>query len=48
MDRISSIIVKQNEIIENLTALNTELITLLSQYIACEEYENRLENILRS
>lgn len=46
MNNITQIITKQSEIIENLAELNAQIIKLLSQYMACEEYENKLEEIM--
>lgn len=46
MDSITQIITKQSEIIENLAELNSQIVELLSQYMTCEEYENRLEEIM--
>ena len=47
MDNVTSIIAKQSEIIEQLSELNAQIIKLLSQYMACEEYENKLKEIMK-
>lgn len=44
-ESVSIIIQKQVETIEELAALNKELTALLSQYMACDEYENKLKEI---
>ena len=44
-ESVSIIIQKQAETIEELAALNKELTALLSQYMACDEYENKLKEI---
>ena len=41
----TELILKQSEIIEELTKLNVEIIQLLSQYTSCEKYENKLVDI---
>lgn len=41
----TEVILKQSEIIEELTKLNVEIIQLLSQYTSCEKYENKLGDI---
>lgn len=38
----TEVILKQSEIIEELTELNVEIIELLSQYTSCEKYEKEL------
>lgn len=43
--RFSLILMKQEKLIEDLTALNKELTELLSQHIDVTEYENRLKLI---
>lgn len=43
--RFSLILMKQEKLIEDLTALNIELTELLSQHIDVTEYENRLKLI---
>lgn len=45
MDDISKVIMLQAELIEKLLELNRETISLLSQYIACDEYENKLKDL---
>lgn len=44
-ESVSIIIQKQAETIEELAALNKELTALLSQYMACDEYEKRLQDL---
>lgn len=41
----SLIIMEQAEIIDRLIELNKETISLLSQYMACDEYENKLKDL---
>ena len=36
---------EQAEIIDRLIELNKETISLLSQYMACDEYENKLKDL---
>ena len=45
MDDTSKVIMLQAELIEKLLELNREAISLLSQYMACDEYENKLKEI---
>ena len=45
MDDISKVSMLQAEIIEKLLELNQESIGLLSQYMACDEYENKLKDL---
>lgn len=47
MDNISSIIAKQSEIITQLSELNAQIIELLSQHMACDEYESKLKEIMK-
>lgn len=46
MKSLENIITKQSEIIIQLSELNSQIIELLSQYMTCEEYENRLKEIM--
>lgn len=41
----SLIIMEQAEMIDRLIELNKETISLLSQYMACDEYENKLKDL---
>ena len=43
MDDLSKVIMLQADLIEKLLELNKETISLLSQYTACDEYENKLK-----
>ena len=45
MNDTSKVIMLQAELIEKLLDLNRETISLLSQYMACDEYENKLKEI---
>lgn len=45
MDDTSKVIMLQAELIEKLLDLNRETISLLSQYMVCDEYENKLKDL---
>ena len=45
MDDLNKVIMLQAELIDKLLELNRETISLLSQYMACEEYENKLKEL---
>jgi hypothetical protein len=46
MDDLSKVIMLQAELIEKLLELNRETIGLLSQYTTCDEYENKLKDLV--